>query len=242
MRINGWGLMDDIISLIYPKRCIFCDAVINYENKRYLCKECERKYTFLEEHICEKCGKPLNNHRLSYCYDCLKQDHIYTMGRAVYEYKGDVKEAIYRYKYYNRKEYGKIFAQMINRYYLNNLYWELDLIIAIPLHQDKFNKRGYNQSAVIATHLGKLMGIAVNNNLLIRRKNTLPQKELSDRGRISNVKNAFYYNSDEICGNNILLIDDIYTTGSTIDSAASTLKANGAQNIYFLTIAIGKGF
>ena len=108
----------------------------------------------------------------------------------------------------------------------------------IPLHPRRLEKRGYNQAGVLAEALGKKLGIPEDEKNLKRRKNTKPQKELNHRERQKNMKNAFIVRK-KLKEENILLVDDIYTTGSTIEEAAKELKKAGAQNIFFLTIAIG---
>ena len=116
--------------------------------------------------------------------------------------------------------------------------WKIDIIMPIPLHPRRLEKRGYNQAGVLAEALGKKLGIPVDEKNLKRRKNTKPQKELNHRERQKNMKNAFIVRK-KLKEENILLVDDIYTTGSTIEEAAKELKKAGAQNIFFLTIAIG---
>ena len=99
-------------------------------------------------------------------------------------------------------------------------------------------KRGYNQAGIIAEALGKQLEISVEEKILKRQKNTKPQKELNHQERQKNMKNAFVVRK-KLNGENILLVDDIYTTGSTIEEAAKELKRAGAEKIFFLTVAIG---
>ena len=122
------------------------------------------------------------------------------------------------------------------------LSWQPDALIPVPLHKSRMRKRGFNQAALVAERMGERLGIPVEEKLLIRVKKTSPQKELNDSARRENLKNAF-----QLCGNDVklkrvVLIDDIYTTGSTLDAAAAALLAAGVEKVYFLSICIGRGF
>lgn len=120
--------------------------------------------------------------------------------------------------------------------------WEIDLIVPVPLYKKKQRKRGFNQAAIVAEELGKRLGIPVDSSLVIREKETTPQKELGQRSRRKNLKKAFRVVKQEEKNRKVLIIDDIYTTGSTIDSIAEILEKAGYEKIYFLTISIGQGF
>jgi hypothetical protein len=111
----------------------------------------------------------------------------------------------------------------------------------VPLHKKRRRARGYNQAELIAEGLGRAFEIPVDAASLIRKKNTVPQKELDRQGRMQNMKNAFMLADSFLPVRTILLVDDIYTTGSTLDAAAFALKQRGVQKVYFLTISIGQG-
>lgn len=111
----------------------------------------------------------------------------------------------------------------------------------VPLPKKRKRARGYNQAELIAEGLGRAFEIPVDAASLIRKKNTVPQKELDRQGRMQNMKNAFMLADSFLPVRTILLVDDIYTTGSTLDAAAFTLKQRGVQKVYFLTISIGQG-
>lgn len=112
------------------------------------------------------------------------------------------------------------------------------MIIPIPLHKKKLAKRGYNQAELIASALGKELGIKTDTTVLKRKIYTKPQKDLSNRERKKNLEHAFETRGD-LPWKRILLVDDIYTTGATIDEAAKILKKAGAEKVWFLTIGIG---
>ncbi len=238
-----YELIDKILGLFYPKRCLLCDEVLPFNAATYVCKPCRDNVMELTMCICRKCGKPHIDPHDDICFDCKKKQHYFRQGRALWTYEGIVKKAIHRYKYHHRQALGKGFAQELSRFYRQNIPWDIDLIISVPLHPLKLKQRSFNQAAYLATLFGRELGIEVNNNLLIRTKNTQPQKDLTDLERILNVENAFEFNQKYACVNqNVLILDDIYTTGNTIDNCAKELLAHGARNVYFLTLAIGKGF
>jgi ComF family protein len=122
-----------------------------------------------------------------------------------------------------------------------------DILVPVPIHKSKYRERGYNQTEILANGIAKGLNIPVLPHLLIRDKKTLPQKQLSDKERLRNLQEAFILN-DKVFSEyprkikSILLIDDIYTTGSTIEACTNVLMRNGIENIYFITLCIGKGF
>lgn len=119
--------------------------------------------------------------------------------------------------------------------------WKVGEIIPVPLHPEKMRKRGYNQAGILADELGKRTGISVNKTCVYRITNTTPQKILGQKERQKNLRRAFAIDRQWRPGGNVLIIDDIYTTGSTINAIARLLKKMGAKKIYFLTITIGEG-
>ena len=119
--------------------------------------------------------------------------------------------------------------------------WGIQEIIPVPLHRRRQRRRGYNQAAILAEELGKLVHIPVNEKAIFRIRNTRPQKELDDAQRAGNLKGAFAVAGQKKVKPVVLVIDDIYTTGSTIQRVAKMLKTAGAEKVYFLTISIGQG-
>lgn len=232
-------LFDKCLGILYPQTCCFCGKL----SRTPICKECEGKIIYIQEPVCKKCGKPIRYEENEYCGDCAEKSFHYEQGRSVWLHKGNVRWSIYQFKYHNRRIYGKFYAQELYRVYGELIRkWKIDVIIPIPLHHRRRRKRGYNQAQLVARHLGKLAGIRVETKAVVRVHNTKPQKELSHKERKKNLKDAFrvtkYWKTEQ----NVLLVDDIYTTGNTIDSVAEVLKEKGAHKVCFLTISIGQGF
>lgn len=156
-----------------------------------------------------------------------------------------MQESVARFKYGGRQEYGKFFGRLL---------WEQqgewirriapDLLVPVPLHRSRYRKRGYNQAQILARQLSVHAGVPVADDLLVRTRNTLPQKELTWQEREQNLQHAFQMNIpirrlyEKIkC---VILIDDIYTTGSTVEMCSRVLHEAGIDHIYVLCLCIGR--
>lgn len=188
------------------------------------------------------CGKQLEDETQEYCADCSKRKSALSQGYSVWLHRGMVPGAVYRFKYNNRRYCGDIFAEEIVRCFAGKIQrWEIDEIIPVPLHPSRQRKRGFNQAEILAAGISRRTGIPVKTDVLFRIRKTDPQKQLGMRDRKRNIRGAFGVSKKWRPCRNILLIDDIYTTGSTLESAAYLLKKAGAENVFFLTISIGQG-
>ncbi len=234
-RIVRW-----ILDLLYPRRCPMCDTILT-KGETYICRVCEPGVQAVKDPYCMKCGKPLKQKEKEYCEDCLCHPHVYDRGRSILVYEGSVKQSVYRFKYGGRKEYAKSYAYLAERE-LGDFIREIkpDAFLPVPLHRARYRKRGYNQAELFAEALGRRMNIPVAKKMVHRIKNTLPQKELDPRGRQNNLKKAFKLCGNDVKLNTIIIIDDIYTTGSTIDALSLQLKKAGVQRVCFLTISGGR--
>ncbi len=233
-------------NILFPTRCPICDGIIYEEEKPIgYCSVCRKKIHFVGGKYCMKCGKPVGDNDTEYCNDCNKTVHYYTENRAAYIYEGDIKTAMYRFKYMNRRDYGIAFAGDIERElgdYFNRILSDgkIDAVMPIPMYPDKLRRRGYNQAERLAEAVGKTFGIPLVKNRLIRVKNTETMKLLSPEARRRNLNNAFQYIQTGVKLDRILLADDIYTTGATIDSASKVLRSAGVSEIYSVCVCIGR--
>lgn len=232
----------DFKGLIFPRRCPVCDSVLKF-NSELICKGCKPKLKYILEPRCKKCGKQLASQEQEYCYDCKNKTHIYKEGLAGFSHVGVIKKSIYDIKYSNKREYVDFYVNEISKLYKRYiLNWNCDGIIPVPLHFRKKIGRGYNQAEVIAKAFSRELGIKMYSNLLKRQKYTRPQKELNDIQRKKNLENAFKITKNIVELKKVILVDDIYTTGSTIDACAKELLNNGAEEVYYLSISIGTGY
>lgn len=234
-------IMEKAIGLLWPEICPFCGKASN----RGICAKCRAKLERLKvrEPRCMRCGKPVRHAEQEYCYDCMHMERRYDRGYGLWLHKEPVSTSIYQFKYYNQRRYGVWYAEELIRYYGHVIKrWDPDLIIPIPLHRKRRRKRGYNQAEIIGRELGRRLGISVDANGLIRKMYTVPQKGLGHLERRKNLEHAFVLRDSFRPVPTVLLIDDIYTTGNTIDAASIVLKKKGVEKVYFLTISIGQGY
>lgn len=232
--------LSGILDLIYPVRCPFCDRPVPYRQGQ-ICPDCEPEKNIVRQPYCMKCGKQLRREEQEFCEDCLLHTHYFERGRILFVYKGAIKKSVYRFKYGGRKEYAKIYAGLVERE-LGDFVKEInpDGIIPVPLHRRRHQKRGYNQAELLAGEIGDRMRIPVYAGFVSRVKNTIPQKKLDLAGRQNNLKKAFKICRNDVKLNTIIIIDDIYTTGSTIDAMSCLLRQYGVKRIFFLALAGGE--
>lgn len=234
------AVLHGMTDFIYPPRCPVCDGILAAGSM--ICPECRTKIQTVEEPVCKRCGKPLSDERREYCSDCARGQHKFRQGKAVFVYRGEIRQSMYRFKYSNRREYAAFYAkeaaELYREWILAN---QIEVIVPVPMYRRKKRVRGYNQAEVFARALGREIGLPVAE-LAERVRDTVPQKELNDRERQYNLKNAFQLVPNIVEYNQILLVDDIYTTGSTVDAVSEVLLAAGVKNIYYICISIGTGF
>ncbi len=234
------GIITSIINLLYPLHCPVCDDVVKPWNHN-ICDKCISKLSYITSPKCFKCGKKMENEEAEYCYDCRNKSHFYIRGRSLYEYKSAV-AGIYRFKYQNRQEYADFYGQEI-ALHLGDFIRQVqpDGLVPIPLHRKKQLKRGYNQSFLLAKAISKYTDIPVCGKMLKRVKNTVPLKHLNPIERQKKLKKAFIINRNDVKLNTIIVIDDIYTTGSTIDEVSRVLLDGGIKKVFFITLSCGTG-
>ena len=248
--INGVGIIgrfltyiwNQVTELLYPSFCVLCDSVLVHGSNEVLCEDCQTQYPILEGDLCEICSKPLADAGKSRCKDCRERVHFFENGKALWVYEGAVKEAVKAYKYRNRQEMGVLFAKAMARYYNENELWQVDYVVPVPLHREKKRMRGFDQTALMADIFSEHTGIPILEDVLTRQVVTLPQEGLSDKERMANVHKAFACSELPKVGLRLLLLDDVYTTGATLDGCARVMADCGAGEIYFMTIAVGRGY
>lgn len=233
--------VDSFLELIYPEKntCLICESYDESITNSYICSHCEKKIKKIIPPICYKCSKPIDyNFATELCQECCYVKRHFEMSRSPYVYEGLIKKAIYSYKYYNKPYFYKLFGNSLANYMINTNYTNFDYIVSVPLHTTKIRKRGYNQSELLAKHISSNLSIPYIDALK-RTKKTLKQSEQNKEERRKNLKDAFSVkrNSQKIINNTILLVDDIYTTGSTVEECSKALINYGATKVYVITIA-----
>lgn len=233
---------DNILRIIYPSRCPICERIIDYGKPRLVCEKCRGEIKYICEPCCKKCGKPLIVREQEYCYDCSRHSHEYTRGLSLWVYNKEIQKSIYNFKYNNKREYASFYVNELLRYHREKIIgWNAQCIIPVPIHKAKMRERGFNQAELLAKELGKQLELPVNDKLIIRCKETTPQKQLNSKERKNNLKKAFKISNNDVKLKKVILVDDIYTTGATIDSISAVLKKAGVRDVYFVSISIGEG-
>ncbi len=205
----------NILELIYPKTCGMCEEISN----SYLCSKCKLKIKNL-----------LKLNTTKYKDKCFNS-HTY-----LFKYEEGIRDKLLKYKFRDYSYLYKFFSEIIiNNCNLKNNY---DIILPVPIHKKRKSKRGYNQSELIAKEISKNINVEYSKDVLIKTVDTVPQSTLNQHQREKNVLGIYkVINSQIIKDKNILLIDDIYTTGSTVNECSKVLKQNGAKLVDVLTIA-----
>jgi competence protein ComFC len=157
--------------------------------------------------------------------------------RSIFRFDGPVREAVYNLKYYQLRDIASEISALISEY-LRSYPMEGDVLVPVPLHKNRLKKRGYNQSGIIAEKLGKLTGLPVIENSLIRIVDSLPQaRSLNVEQRRNSVHNAFVCKDDILKNRQVILIDDVCTTGATLEACAAALKKGGVSSVWGVTFA-----
>ena len=237
---------DYLLDFIYPKKCIFCNEPVPFgEGESCVCDICSKTMPIIKENICKKCGIE-NTERpgSDYCYRCLHTKYAFERNYAVFKYN-DVGKAIKKFKYDKIKYLGIGFAILMKDYVNNintDIIKDIDIIVSVPVSKKKFKERGFNHVEIIVNKFSELVNLPCDNSNLIRIKDTPPQSTLSFKERKENVKGAFaVVNKEAFKNKKVLLIDDIFTTGSTVDECAREMIQSGAKEVRLFTFSIATG-
>lgn len=228
--------------------CIACGNLIDETRPYSLCDKCVREINWITDNECQICGKDLGplGHGDCFndtCFECQEITHSFDRGYSCATYEGPVKEILSGLKYKGRSYYVRkmidIMCSKINNYPESI---EPDIILPVPMHPTKEKKRGYNQSNLLAEGLGKNFNIKYLDDVLVKTRLTASMSSLGSSERRINLHNTFaigYNRENDVRDKYVLLVDDVYTTGSTADECAEVLKACGARRVEIFTFASG---
>lgn len=229
-----------ILRLLYPPRCAVCDRLLGFQEDG-CCKDCQGKLPWLAGAVCMKCGRPLPKQEQEYCSDCQVHRHYFDQGRAAFLYYGGLRKSVYRMKFQNRRDYLPFYGEAVFWAVEGQLRrWRPEQIIPVPMHPKKKRIRGYNQSELLAEELGRRCDVMVNKTLLKCIVRTDEQKKLDRQGRLENLRGIFLADSSQKMPSRVLIVDDVYTTGSTMDEISRTLKEAGVRQVYFAVLCTGR--
>lgn len=227
-----------LLEALYPSRCPVCDKILR-DRRRWTCPECSGAFHVIRKNYCLKCGKPVAEDT-EYCEDCAGRKREFCQGRGVFLYNNQMKQSLLRYKYYGSREYGWYYAEEICRYVGEQIKrWAPDILVPVPLTRRKKRIRGFNQAEDLAEKLAQLLDIPAAGGLVVKKKETRSQKKLNAVERMGNLRDAFLV-MESVQGLKVLIIDDVYTTGSTVETLAKCLRESGATAVYFVTLCIGQ--
>ena len=222
------------IDLLFPKICFGCDIHLQGEEK-ILCSNCESTLNFLID-VCEICGSPENP---STCPVCNSNEFVFDKARSVFPFSATVQNLVHELKYNEMKRITKYLGEHVSKYLHNFQPFEnIDIIVPVPLHKVKKRARGFNQSEFLSKEISIHMNWLHIPNLILRSRFTDTQTKLDRKQRQKNVSGAFKLNNKyNIINKTVLIVDDVFTTGSTVNSICKLLKKNHASRIYVLTLA-----
>ena len=227
--------------IFFPSFCELCSSLLELPEEKIICQSCwERMIPFTGSH-CLCCGRFFEaGVEPHLCQDCVQKRPPFSCHRSYGRYRGQLKDAILLYKYRRFQILGRDFARIIHRALGKDedIWWKADFIVPVPLHPKRQKKRGFNQAQVIAQELAKLKGVEVADDVLAKVKNTPPQTCLELEERAENVSDAFSaVNKRKIRRKVVILVDDVFTTGSTLNECSSVLKKSGVGEVRALTLA-----
>lgn len=235
----------DILDFVFPPRCPLCGEIRTLKEGNTH-RACYRKLPWVREPRCKRCGKPIVSETGELCTDCFrnreKHGKSFDGGRALWLYGGNIQKSVLDYKYQGMKSYTDFYADEVVRVLGG---WirqrKIDVLIPVPLHPRKKRMRGFNQAELLAKAVGRRMNIPENSRILYRNRWTDPQKGISGRERRHNLAKSMEVRGFSADFRRIMLVDDIYTTGSTMEVCGQILKEAGAEAVYFVTLCVGYG-
>ena len=225
--------------LLFPGRCPVC-LDIPVPKGALICNACRDKLRLIEDPRCLKCGRAVRKDTAEYCPDCARLKRSFVTGIAGFNYGSvPVRKLISRVKYHNERQLLDYPCALMAGHYAQTVEaWGLSCLIPVPLHASRRRARGFNQAEEIARRLGAVWDIPVEKKLLVRQKKTLPQKELDEAARLKNLTDAFALKPDPrgvpLCA---AVVDDIYTTGTTMEACTRALMQAGVERVYSIVLA-----
>ena len=226
-----------VLEFFLPRLCLFCEAAVGETAAVAVCPECESLIKWVESPLCSRCGKmfadPGGADRV--CGDCQMDPPPFARARAAAIYDDPVAQAITRFKFSRKMAFLPVMQHWLQRPLCLELVEAADLLAPVPLHPRRIRNRGFNQALLLAQGFP---GVPVAREAVVRTRHTAPQVGLNPKERKDNVKGAFAVPDPGLVkGKNVLLIDDLFTTGSTVKECARVLRKAGARQVEVLTVA-----
>ena len=230
-----------IIDIVYPKHCPVCLCAL-MPGKTLICEPCRKKLKTVVDPVCFKCGRPLRSALREYCPDCEKNPPAFISNTAWAEYGSFyIRRMLSEVKYHGNRQlldypcrdFASRLMPLVKR-------WQAEALIPVPIHKNRLRQRGYNQADEIAARLGKHLKLPVDSTSLVRRSETSAQKTLGRAERALNLLSAFSWQSVPRKYHSVILVDDIYTTGATLNACTGVLLRSGIEKVYSVCLSIGR--
>lgn len=229
-----------LLDALYPRVCPVCRDVVTPKGG-LICTECREKLPYVTEPACMRCGRPVFSEQDEFCSSCSQQTFRYERGFAVFTYDDVMQQAVADFKYRNRRELAEFFAEELADVFQTKMYdLGAEVFVPVPVHKARKRYRGYNQAEVLCKLLARQTGIPMRE-LLRRDRKTAPQKELDAADRLRNLEQAISLEPEEQgckLPKTVVLVDDIYTTGSTAEACTRILLRAGIEKVFLLNLCI----
>lgn len=230
-----------MLDILYPRCCPVCGEIVLPKGEK-ICPVCLKKLRFVYSPTCKCCGKEIVSSVQEYCFDCSRHPKAFEYGMPLLNYEKYARRSVTDIKYKNKREYLDLYAELLCAKFGRRIQALCpNALIPVPIHKKKRRARGFNQAEVLARRMGRILEIPVWTDVLLRTKNTKPQKDLSAVERSQNLREAFSVEKDLGGIERVILIDDIYTTGATAQACTLALKGAGVKQVYLAVICIGNG-
>ena len=236
-------LKDDILDLVYPQHCPLCQKPLGKEEKD-VCADCWRTLAFLPAPFCPYCKSFLEDEETVFEHRCpylsKPEDRKILAAKSLGTLDDYYKKLIHRFKYDKKIPLGKRLAQSLGQVVAQDRdFANCDLVIPVPLHRARHRERGFNQSEILAEGVSQATNLPLAKGILKRKKNTKDQTYLNAQQRAENVRDAFVVTQPEkINDKKVVLVDDVITTGATLNECARMLQKAGAKTIFAVTLAV----
>ena len=237
-------LSDFLQDIVFTPKCLFCDKYLGIGTRPLICASCETKYSAFYG-VCSRCGGDFDfSGGMPLCHTCRSARHPFDGVVSAYYYKSGVRRSVIEHKFDFYRNNSVIFAgslfSAISKLFANT---KPDFIISVPPDKKRIKSRGYDPVFEIASELSKISGIPFRYDILVKTKSTPNQSLLSYRARLRNVRGCFSVaDKAAVKGKNIILVDDVFTTGATCRECSKVLKKAGAAYVLAATVSISERF
>ncbi len=232
------SFLNSIKDVFFPARCLGCDASIYCHQLPLLCDRCRELLTPILSPLCTCCGMPLPAGRDHLCSTCLTGSFSFDLARSLFLYQEPIKSLLLQCKFAGKLTGLATIGSLTSQSAVVGQLSEPEVVVPVPLHITRLRSRGFNQSQLLAAACFPHWRSRINVDLLQRHLHTVPQTSLSGRARRSNLKKAFSVTCPQfVKGRSFLLVDDVFTTGSTLHECAAVLRSKGAARVEAFTLA-----